>query len=44
MMKRDKAEAYTLDADATEIVGEKAEAHYTYKGNKGYMPRDSYMN
>ena len=34
MMKRDKREAYTLDADATEITGEKADAHYTYKGNK----------
>jgi hypothetical protein len=43
MMKRDKAEAYTLDADATEIVGEKAEAHYTYKGNKGYMPMAGFI-
>jgi hypothetical protein len=38
IMKRDKAEAYTLDADAMEIIGEKADAFYTYKGNKGYMP------
>jgi hypothetical protein len=38
MMKRDKREAYTLDADAMEIIGEKADAYYTYKGNKGYMP------
>lgn len=43
MMKRDKAEAYTLDADATEIVGEKADAHYTYKGNKGYMPMAGFI-
>jgi hypothetical protein len=29
---------YTLDIDATQIVAEKREAHYTYKGEKGYMP------
>ena len=28
----------TLDIDATGIEGEKYEAHYTYKGFKGYMP------
>jgi len=38
MMKRDKAEAYTLDADATGIKAEKSDAFYTYKGDKGYMP------
>ena len=43
MMKRDKREAYTLDADATEITGEKADAHYTYKGNKGYMPMAGFI-
>jgi hypothetical protein len=43
MMKRDKTKAYTLDADATEIVGEKADAHYTYKGNKGYMPMAGFI-
>ncbi len=43
MMKRDKTEAYTLDADATEIIGEKADAHYTYKGNKGYMPMAGFI-
>ncbi len=32
MIRRDKTEAYTLDADATEVTGEKADAHYTYKG------------
>jgi hypothetical protein len=35
MMKRDKTSVYTLDADATGIVAEKADAHYTYKGDKG---------
>ena len=43
MMKRDKTEAYTLDADAMEIIGEKADAYYTYKGNKGYMPMVGYL-
>jgi hypothetical protein len=43
MMKRDKTEAYTLDADATEIIGEKAEAYYTYRGNKGYMPMAGFI-
>ncbi len=44
MMKWDKTtEAYTLDADATEIVGEKADAYYTYKGNKGYMPMAGFI-
>jgi hypothetical protein len=38
ILKRDGVSTYTLDADATEIVGEKAEAQFTYKGNKGYMP------
>ncbi len=38
MMKRDKTEAYTLDADAMGIAAEKADAFYTYKGDKGYMP------
>src|SRR5512143_998620 len=38
VLKRDGMEAYTLDADAMEIVGEKADALFTYKGNRGYMP------
>jgi hypothetical protein len=38
VLKRDGIKEYTLDADATEIVGEKADALFTYKGNKGYMP------
>jgi hypothetical protein len=28
----------TLDIDATEIVSNKADAHWTYNKNKGYMP------
>lgn len=38
IIKRDARDAYTLDADATGIYGEKAEALYTYTGDKGYMP------
>jgi hypothetical protein len=38
ILKRDGMRQYTLDADATEIVGEKADALFTYHGNKGYMP------
>lgn len=38
VLKRDGVEQYTLDADATEIVGEKADAQFTYHGDKGYMP------
>jgi hypothetical protein len=38
MMKRDNTESYTLDADATGIIAEKADAFYTDKGDKGYMP------
>jgi hypothetical protein len=38
IMKRDGREDYTLDADATEIIGEKTDALFTYNGNKGYMP------
>jgi hypothetical protein len=38
ILKRDGVKEYTLDADATEIIGEKAEALFTYHGNKGYMP------
>jgi hypothetical protein len=38
IMRRDGIKEYTLDADAMEIVGEKAEALFTYQGNKGYMP------
>jgi hypothetical protein len=38
VLRRDGIQEYTLDADATEIMGEKAEALFTYNGNKGYMP------
>jgi hypothetical protein len=38
VLKRDGIREYTLDADATEIIGEKADALFTYNGNKGYMP------
>jgi hypothetical protein len=38
ILKRDGITEYTLDADATQITGEKADALYTYQGDKGYMP------
>lgn len=38
ILKRDGKKQYTLDADATEIIGEKADALFTYNWNKGYMP------
>jgi hypothetical protein len=38
ILSRDGIKEYTLDADATEIRGEKAEALFTYNGDKGYMP------
>jgi len=38
IIRRDAREQYTLDADATGIYGEKADALYTYTGDKGYMP------
>ncbi len=37
-LKREDAKGYTLDIDATQIVAEKHDAHFTYKGEKGYMP------
>ena len=43
ILKRDGIKEYTLDADATEIVGEKADALFTYNGNKGYMPMVGYL-
>ena len=43
ILKRDKATQYTLDADATEIVGEKADAEFTYNGNRGYMPMVGFL-
>jgi hypothetical protein len=38
LLKQDDRKSYTLDIDATQIVAEKRDAHYTYKGEKGYMP------
>ncbi len=38
VLRKDGIKEYTLDADATEIMGEKADALFTYNGNKGYMP------
>jgi hypothetical protein len=38
ILKRDGIREYTLDPDATEIIGEKADALFTYNKNKGYMP------
>jgi hypothetical protein len=38
ILKRDGIRGYTLDPDATEIIGEKADALFTYNKNKGYMP------
>lgn len=38
LLRQDDRPSYTLDIDATQIVAEKREAHYTYKGEKGYMP------
>ncbi len=37
-LKRDLITDYTLDLDATQIVAEKQDAHWTYKGERGYMP------
>jgi hypothetical protein len=38
VLKKDGIKEYTLDADATEIIGEKTDALFTYTGNRGYMP------
>lgn len=38
VLKRAKADEFTLDIDAMEIEANKREAVYTYRGNKGYMP------
>ena len=37
-LKKFKLKEFTLDIDATEIVAEKKQALFTYKGNQGYMP------
>ena len=38
LLRRDGHETYTLDADATLVVGEKRDAHWSYTGVRGYMP------
>lgn len=38
LLRQDAGAHSTLDIDATQIVAEKREAQYTYKGEKGYMP------
>ena len=38
LLRNHEGKDATLDLDATQIVAEKREAHYTYKGEKGYMP------
>lgn len=38
LLRRDGHETYTLDADATLVVGEKRDAHWSYLGEQGYMP------
>jgi hypothetical protein len=43
MLRRDGITEYTLDPDATEILGEKSDALYTYHGDKGYMPMVGYL-
>ena len=43
ILRRDGITEYTLDVDATEIIGEKSEALFTYNGNKGYMPMVGYL-
>ncbi len=37
-LKQESITDYTLDLDATQIVAEKQEAQWTYKGERGYMP------
>jgi len=37
-LRRETITDYTLDLDATQIVAEKREAQWTYKGERGYMP------
>jgi len=43
ILRRDGKKEYTLDVDATEIIGEKADALFTYNGNKGYMPMVGFL-
>jgi len=36
LLRADERTDFTLDIDATQIVAEKREARYSYKGEKGY--------
>ncbi|MEO8341803.1 MAG: IS1380 family transposase [Nitrospirota bacterium] len=38
LLRRDGHETYTLDVDATLVVGEKRDAHWSDLGERGYMP------
>jgi len=38
LLRRDGHETYTVDVDATLVVGEKHDAHWSYTGEQGYMP------
>lgn len=37
-LNRTDMSKYTLDIDASQIIAEKYDAYYTYKGERGYMP------
>jgi len=37
-LKKTGSKEFTLDIDASQIIGWKLEAEFTYKGEKGYMP------
>jgi hypothetical protein len=43
LLRRDERKDYTLDMDAMQVEGEKRDAHYTYQGEKGYMPMLGYL-
>jgi len=38
LLRRDGVAEYTLDVDATFVVGEQRDAHWSYLGERGYMP------
>jgi hypothetical protein len=43
LLRREDRKDYTLDIDAMQVTGEKQDAHYTYQGEKGYMPMLGYL-
>jgi hypothetical protein len=43
LLRRDERTDYTLDMDAMQVEGEKHDAHFTYQGEKGYMPMLGYL-